>query len=124
MKIGDNLANLAVGDSPLFAALNRGESSLGSLMQKLAYTDDDPVIFLNKSLKLHDYEVSRSKTFLGRISALFRRVNDPDWIEIDGSRLIQLSQLADTEPPVKLSAAGIYSAEVDGLRTMLRMVGY
>jgi len=117
-----NLSNIPVASSLFHMILNRNETSLGNLMQRLAYADDELIVSLSNSLKMHDYEVKQRKTLWGRFVTLFTTVKDPEWFEVDGTRLLQIFQLADVEPPVKLSASMTYSIETTELRTMLQKV--
>ena len=102
--------------------LNHGENSLGSVMQRLSYSDGELVTSLENSLKLHAHEVENSQTFIGKFLSLFATTVDPDWIEIDGMRLIQVIDLFQLERLEALQASKMYYVEVDGLRNLLRAV--
>ena len=99
--------------------MSQGGNSLGSVMQRLSYSDGQLFTSLNNSLKLHAHEVAKSQTFIGKILSLFTNSVDPDWIKIDGMRLIQILDLLKLERLEALQASKMYYAEVDELRKLL-----
>ncbi len=103
-------------------ATKPGESITGDFVQTLTYDSDDLLISISNLLKIHDYEVEQSQGIVGRIVGMLSGKKDPDWQDVDGTRLLQLHQLAKQEPEFELSASQIYSVEVVGLRAMLKKV--
>ena len=89
-------------------------------MQRLSYSDGELITSLDNSLKLHTHEVEKSQTFIGKFLSLFTTTVDPDWIEIDGMRLIQVLDLFQLERLDALQASRMYYAEVEGLRMLLQ----
>ncbi len=115
----ENLSNTVAPTDVQHLILNNSKTSLAKYVQRLAYSKDGLIVSLGNSLKLHDHEVARGKTFLGRIMGRITSATDPDWIDIDGTKLLQLYQFTELEPPIELSASQVYCAETAGLRLML-----
>jgi hypothetical protein len=89
---------------------------LGDLMQRLVYTDDQLVLSVSNSLKLHDLE---RQSLMGKLLAMFAPLTgDPD-IKIDGMRLQHLYKLAKSTPPVEIAISKTYAMEVKELRLLL-----
>ena len=99
-----------------------GESITGDIVQTLTYDSDDLLISISNLLKIHDYGVEQSRGIVGQIVGMLSGKKNPDWQDVDGTRLFQLHQLAKQEPEFELSASQIYSVEVAGLRAMLKKV--
>lgn len=94
--------------------------AFGDLMQRLVYTDDQLVVSVSNSLKLHGQMVRQSQSLLGRLIAVFAgQITDPDVIEIDGMRLQHLYTLSRSEPPEKIAIRKAYAMKVTVVRLLL-----
>lgn len=112
-----------VGPGQLFYVPVKSKApEVGNQVRRLAYSRDELIASIGNSIKLHDHEIRESRTLLGRVFAIFAQAKDPDWIEIDGRRLVHLFQLSQTKPSVNLSVSETYYVEVDGLRQLLTAV--
>ncbi len=93
---------------------------VGDAMQRLTYADDELLISLGNSLKLHELSVRESRSLWGRLIGLFTRRVDPDSIEIDGMRLQQLFVLARSKPPTEINVSKTYALDLTTFRSLLK----
>lgn len=93
---------------------------VGSLVQRLVYTDHELVVSLSNSLKLREQEIEGRGTLAGRLMALFVGRDEGNTIQIDGMRLKQLSELSEAKPHQDILLAGMYIMNLEVFREMLR----
>lgn len=93
---------------------------VGDAMQRLTYADDELLVSLGNSLKLHELSVRESRSLWGRLMGLFTRRVDPDSIEIDGMRLQQLFVLARSKPPTEINVSKAYALDLTTFRSLLK----
>ena len=87
--------------------------------QRLVYAEDDLLVSLSNSLKLHESEVRDSRTFIGRFMSLFTETVNPEKITVDGMRLMQICDLAQKKLPLEISPGRNYEAGVQDLRRLV-----
>ena len=92
---------------------------VGEAMQRLPYAEDELLVSLGNSLKLHELSVQESRSLWGRLMGLFTRRVDPDNIEIDGMRLQQLFVLAKSKPPREINVSKTYALDLTTFRSLL-----
>ncbi len=100
--------------------LVRNSSKSGDFIQRLKYEDDDLIISLSNTMKFHDYDVAKSKTFVGRMIGKIVGSKDLLWLKVDGARLYQLFKLANVSSEVKIQTSRQYMVHVDDLRIVLQ----
>jgi len=97
--------------------------NLGDAFHRTRYTDEALLISLHNSLKLHEHSVRQSQSILGRLMALLGKpLAEPDKIEIDGMRVKQLFELADSTPPILVKINKNYFLDTAEVRSLLDAV--
>lgn len=86
--------------------------SLANYSQRIAFSGENLIISISNSLAIHKQDVREAKTLIGRFLGLITKPVDPDNIKIDGTRLMQLFDLAQSAPPAKLFAGGEYNVDL------------
>ena len=97
----------------------RFAKDLADMYQRLVYTEEELLIPLSNSLRVHQVEIEDEDTLTGRIAAFFGEAMDREMITIDGMRLKQLFELLQEEPPVNIRISQMYRVDVKSLRDML-----
>ena len=105
--------------APFWVEVGRG---LGQRVQRLPYADDELLVSLGNSLRLHEQAVRQSRSLWGRLTAVFAGRLDPKRIEIDGTRLKRLLALAGATPPGTIDPDKVYAVEIARFRELLRSV--
>ena len=104
--------------APFWVEVGRG---VGQHIQRLPYADDELLVSLGNSHRLHEQAVRQSRSLWGRLTAVFAGRVDPDRIEIDGTRLKRLLALAGAAPPgATIDPDKVYALEVARFREVLR----
>ncbi len=93
---------------------------MGKLAQGVPYADDELLISLGNSLKLHEQSVRQSRSLWGGLRRVFAGRIDPDCIEIDGMRLQQLLAMAGTMPSTDIRVSNIYVLDLAVFRSLLK----
>jgi hypothetical protein len=93
---------------------------VGSLAQRLVYSDEELLISLANSLKLRKQEIAELGSFTSRLMALFVGKDAGNDISIDGMRLKQLQDLAGSKPAAGIDLNGIYDVNLAYFRALLK----
>ena len=88
-------------------------------MQRKVYGQDELLISLGNTLKLHEHAVRSAQTPLGRLAELFGKRTDPDNLKVDGMRLHQLFELAQARPPLEIAVGKSYMIDLPSFRDLL-----
>ena len=116
MKIQPATEDRPVALDGLSGTIVRG---VADSFQRLVYAEDDLLISLSNSLKLHESEVRDSRTFVGRFMSLFTESVNPEKITVDGMRLMQICDLAQKKPALEISPGRNYEVGVQDLRLLV-----
>ncbi|MBL4890452.1 MAG: hypothetical protein JKX91_01225 [Rhizobiaceae bacterium] len=95
--------------SALWAAAGK---SFAETSQRMGYSGENLIISISNTLAIHKRDVREAKTLIGRFLELITKPIDPDNIKLDGTRPMQLFDLAQSKPPIKLSASGGYNVDL------------
>lgn len=95
-----------------------GKSS-AKYSRRLAYSEENLIISISNTLAIHKQDIREARTLLGKIIGLVSRPVDPENIKIDGTRLMQLLDLSQSPPPIKLSASAEYLVDSASLIKLL-----
>lgn len=96
-------------DSALWMAAGK---SFAGAAQRLGFSGENLIISISNTLAIHKQDVREAKTLIGRFLGLITKPIDPGNIKMDGMRLMQLFDLAQSKPPIKLSASSEYNVDL------------
>lgn len=105
-----------------YANADRGQAmarKFANYSKRVAFSGENLIISISNTLAIHNQNVRDAKTLIGRFIGLFSKSVDPENVKIDGTRLQQLFELTQTEPPIKLSGNLEYHVDLTSLSNML-----
>jgi len=105
-----------------YADADRGQAmarQFANYSQRVAYSGENLIISISNTLVIHNQNVREAKTLIGRFLGLITKPVDPDNIKMDGTRLLQLFDLAGSTPPIRLVASGEYYVDLVSIVELL-----
>ncbi|MFK5980062.1 MAG: hypothetical protein QM488_14370 [Rhizobiaceae bacterium] len=109
MKITPIASKRRNQDSALWQAVGK---NFADTSQRMGYSPENLTISISNTLGIHKHDVREAKTSIGRFLGLITKPVDPDSIRMDGTRLMQLFDLAQSTPPLRLAAGGEYNVDL------------
>ena len=91
-------------------------------IQRLRHTESELLTSLFNTIRLHRIEVEKSKTVFGRFIGLFTPPVDPEFVRIDGMRLLQCFEFTNTQPDCEIHISKEYNVEVHQLKLMFAQI--
>ncbi|MCR9212814.1 MAG: hypothetical protein NXI13_03795 [Proteobacteria bacterium] len=91
----------------------------GKEVGKLSYSREDLSISIQNLLRAHLADVEKSKSLFGRITHFFSQPIDPEYLELDGNRVISLLVSADESVPDNVQIDRYYKVDIASLQKLL-----
>lgn len=105
-----------------YADAGRGQAmarNFANYSKRVAFSGENLIISISNTLAIHNQDVREARTLIGKFIGLVSKSVNPENVKIDGTRLQQLFELTQSEPPINLSGNLEYHVDLDSLSNML-----